>query len=136
MKDELYFSHSVTLRIFGEIRDFDEITKVVGVKPTYIHRKGDKLSEHSKPRLHDMWSYEPNISEEENLSVHLNALWAAIGQNSQAIKALKESLTVNIFCAYSSNCDHAGFSTSYQSLTIFNELEVPFDVSVMLLPED
>jgi len=136
MEDELYYCYSASLRIYGDIHDLNEISKIVGVKPTHTHLKGDKRTETSKPRPSDMWLYEPNIHETEKLSKHLNALWAAIGENAEGIKRLKKNLTVNVFCGYRSNCDHAGFDVDYNSLTIFKELEVPFDVSVMLLPEE
>lgn len=132
-EDEYYFSYSATLRIFGNISDFDEISKIVGVEPTKFHRKGDIRTPNSKPREFDMWSYEPNISESEPLSNHLRALWAAIGANSEQIKELKNTLKVDVFCGYRSNCETAGFEVSHQALVIFQELEIPFGVSVIVI---
>ena len=135
MDEEWEFRYSASLRIYGDIVDFDAITKVVGVKPTHTHKRGDRRSEYARPYPNDMWSYSANIDETENLSLHLNALWAAIGQNAEAIKALKDTLTVNVFCGYRSDCDHAGFEVPHQSLTIFQKLEVPFDVSVIVITD-
>ena len=136
MDEKPYFCYSASLRIYGNISDLKEISKIVGVEPTHTHLKVDKRIETSKPRPSDMWLYEPNTHETENLSKHLDALWTAIGKNAEGIKTLKQNLTVNIFCGYRSNCDHAGFEVDYNSLTIFKALEVPFDISVMLLPEE
>ncbi|MCG8463820.1 MAG: DUF4279 domain-containing protein [Xanthomonadales bacterium] len=136
MSSELYFCYTASLRIFGDIDNFDEITKVVGVKPTRVRKKGEKHTARSRPYPQDMWRYEPNINEEESLSKHLNALWAAIGENAQQIKQLKTKFSVDIFCGYRSNCDHAGFEVDYRSLTIFSELEIPFNVSVIVFTDE
>ena len=136
MSDEWYFCYTASLRIFGDIEDLDEITRIVGVNPSKTHRRGDRRTERSQPYKHDMWCYAPNVHEEESLSKHLSALWGAIGENAEEIKALKDKLTVDIFCGYRSDCDHAGFEVDHRSLTIFRELEVPFSVSVIVLPEE
>jgi hypothetical protein len=136
MSEDYYFCFTASLRIHGDIHDLDEITKIVGVKPTRSHLKGDKRSERARPYKQAMWSYEPNIHEEESLSKHLNALWDAIGENAEAIKKLKEKYRVDIFCGYRSDCDHAGFEVDCSSLRIFKELEVPFAVSVIVLPPE
>ena len=96
MEEDLYFCFTASLRIFGDIEDMDQITNIVGVQPTKSHRKGEKRTGRSKPYTQDMWCYEPKIDEKENLSKHLNALWAAIGQNAQKIKELKKQYNVDI----------------------------------------
>jgi len=128
-----YFCHSASLRIFGDIVDLSEITRIVGVNPSYMHSKGEMRSSRAKPYEHDMWLYEPDIPEDRSLSEHLDALWSAIERNAHGIKALKKSLKVDVFCGYRSNCDHAGFAVESSSLRIFHELEVPFSVSVIVL---
>lgn len=136
MSEDYYFCFTASLRIYGDIEDLDEITSVVGVKPTSSHLKGDRRSERAKPYKQAMWAYEPNIPETESLSKHLNALWGAIGESAEKIKKLKEKYRVDIFCGYRSDCDHAGFEVDHNSLTIFNKLEVPFGVSVIVLPPE
>ncbi len=136
MEDDHYFCYSAALRIFGDIGDLEEITKAIGVQPTHVHKKGYKRSERAKPRPHDMWMYEPPISEDEHLHKHLDTLWEAVKPNVDAIKDLKRNLTVDIFCGYRSSCDHAGFEIPHTSLKIFSELEVPFSVSVIVVPEE
>lgn len=136
MSEDYYFCFTASLRIYGDIEDLDEITNAVGIMPTSSHLKGDRRSEMAKPYKQAMWAYEPNVPEEESLSRHLNALWAAIGENADAIKRLKEKYQVDIFCGYRSDCDHAGFSVDHASLTVFHKLEVPFEMSVIVLPPD
>lgn len=136
MEDDLYFCYFASLRISGDIKSIEEITDIVGVQPTHTHRKGEKRSNLAKPNKHDMWCFEPHIDENEKLTKHLCALWAAIGQNAHRIKKLKDKYNVDIFCGYRSNCDHAGFELTPQSLTIFQELEIPFNVSVIVISSE
>jgi hypothetical protein len=60
------------------------------------------------------------------------ALWRAIEAHVPYLKMLKERVTVDVFCGYLSNCDHAGFEVSHKALVLFTELEVPFGVSVII----
>jgi hypothetical protein len=46
---------------------------------------------------------------------------------------LKQSATVDVFCGYRSNCDHAGIEVPWQSLEIFREVQIPFGVSIIVV---
>ena len=48
------------------------------------------------------------------------------------LNALKHRFKVDVFCAYRSNCDHAGFEVSHKCLELFTALEVPFGASVIV----
>ncbi len=136
MEDDHYFCYSAVLRIFGDIDDLEKITKTCGVLPTYVHRKGEKRSERAKPYQQDMWQYEPAVPENDELHKHLDALWEVIEPKVDAIKDLKTNLNVDIFCGYRSSCDNAGFEVPHCSLKIFEKLEVPFGVSVIVVSEE
>jgi len=131
--DEPYwFRFSVTLRIFGQIPDLDEITRILGISPTYTHKRGDQGSRRSRPFKHDMWSYESPVPDDRPLDVHLRTLWAHIQPHKDYLLRLKERFTVDVFSGYRSNCGTAGFEVSYQSLEMFIQLEIPFGVSVIV----
>jgi hypothetical protein len=130
---EYWFKYSATLRIFGEIGDLDAITAELGVTPTHIHRRGERRRPSSPtPYHHDMWSYIATVPEDRPLQVHLEALWRVVRPHVAYLKALKERLTVDVFCGYRSNCSTAGFEVDHRALVIFTELEVPFGVSVTI----
>ena len=76
--EEIYFAHSATLRIFGEISSLEEISARLGVQPTSTHRKGDKKGPRSPGYLHDMWSYSPMLDKSEPLGKHIDALWGKL----------------------------------------------------------
>jgi hypothetical protein len=135
-KEKLYFKHSATLRIFGNIPDLDEITQNLGVTPTHTHRKGDRIflyGPSSRLFEHDHWSYEPSVDENEKLHVHIDALWEVFKDRREYLVELKKSVTVDVFLGYRSNCDNAGIDVPPRSLDIFAELQVPFALSIIVI---
>jgi hypothetical protein len=131
-EEDLYFRFSATLRIFGSIANPDELTERLGLLPTHLHRKGEQRTPHSAPYEHDMWSYKADVSPERPLGEHLLVLRRSIGSHVDYLKRLKEHLTVDVFCGYRSNSGTAGFKVEYEAFEIFRDLEVPFDVSVII----
>ena len=131
-EEELYFAHSASLRIFGAIPDLDEITQRIGIQPTSSHRRGERRGPKSKPYPHDMWCYTAPVDENERLNAHIDALWNTFRERKQYLLELKQSLTVDVFLGYRSNCGTAGVEAPYQSLEIFRELQSPFGLSIIL----
>jgi hypothetical protein len=134
--EKLYFNYSATLRIFGSIPDFDEITQSLGVTPSKTHRKGDRVWPRGQsPKLyeHDMWAYEAPVKETEPLHVHIDTLWHVFRERRDYLLKLKQTVKVDVFLGYRSNCDRAGIEVPYQSLDIFRELQVPFGLSIIVV---
>ena len=130
--EEDHFAYSASLRIFGEIPDIHEITKRLGIEPSHAHRRGDRKGANSPPYDHDMWSYSPDLPEENPLEEHINRLWADVAPHKDYLQELKKTLTVDVFLGYSSNCDTAGISLPPESLRVFTELEVRFELSIII----
>jgi len=133
--EEIYFVYSASLRIFGDIPSLDEITKSLGVIASNSHRKGDRRGPNSEPYKHDMWCYTAPVKGTEALSVHIDALWNTFRERKQYLLELKRGVTVDVFLGYRSNCDHAGVEVPHQSLQMFNELQVPFGLSIIVVLE-
>ncbi|MGH7219003.1 MAG: DUF4279 domain-containing protein, partial [Nitrospiraceae bacterium] len=134
--DETYFAFSATLRIHGEGLDFDEITRSVGLRPTHTHKKGESRRPGGHPYRDDAWHYSSGLPEEAPLDAHLQTLWADVAPARDFLLSLKSRCSVDVFCGYRSNCDHAGFQVEPTSLAIFTALDVPFGVSVIVILED
>ncbi len=130
--EENYFAYSATLRIFGDIPDFDAISARLGIQPTNTHRKGDTAGWSSRAYLHDMWAYSPPLDEAEPLDKHIDFLWSQIKPHKDYLLELKNNLAVDVFLGYRSNCDHAGIEVPYASLEMFTELKIPFGVSIII----
>jgi len=130
--EPIYFAYSATLRIFGTIPDLDELTRQLGVNPTHSHRRGEKRGPKSVGYKHDQWSYEAPVNESEPLHVHIDSLWSVFQERKEFLLQLKQSLSVDVFLGYRTNCDHAGVEVPHRSLEMFRELEIPFGVSIIL----
>jgi hypothetical protein len=130
---EHFFNYSATLRIFGNINDLDEITKHLGVAPSYTHRKGERHWVRTFPPYgHDMWSYKAAVERIEPLHAHIDALWNKFKERKEYLLQLKQTLEVDVFLGYRSNSATAGFQVPYQSLEMFTELQISFTVSVVI----
>jgi hypothetical protein len=133
-QSEIYFNYGATLRIFGDIPDLDEITQHLGVTPSDTHRKGTHgWGPNLPPYEHDMWSYKAPVKKTEPLSVHIETLWNTFRGRKEYLLNLKQSVTVDVFLGYQSNCDHAGIEVPYQSLEMFKELQIPFGLSIIVV---
>ena len=131
--EPVYRCFSAMLRIFGEGVDFDEISRMLCLSPSESHRKGERRTPRSEPWQHDMWIYQPAVDEERPLGEHILALWQAIRPHIPYLRDLKRRFEVDIFCGYRSDSDTAGFSVDQRCLGLFAELDVPFEVSVIIV---
>jgi hypothetical protein len=132
-EEKIYFEYSATLRIFGTIPNLDEITQRLGVTPSGAHRKGDRgWGQSLPPYKHDMWMYNAPVEKTEPLHAHINALWNTFRDQKEYLLHLKQTLTVDVFLGYQSNCDHAGVEVPHQSLEMFRELQIPFGLSIIV----
>lgn len=130
--EAIYFAYSASLRLFGVISDLNELTRRLGVTPTYTHRRGERRGPQSPPYPHDMWCYTAPVPESEPLPMHINALWDRFRERKEELLRLKKELTVDIFLGYRSNCDHAGVEVPAGSLEMFVELQIPFGLSIIV----
>lgn len=129
---KLYFHYSATLRIFGEPLDFDEISTNTGVRPTTVHRKGEKTDPRAAGFARDMWSYTPPVDKTRPLCEHLDALWKSLKESKEYLLALKTRAEVDVFLGYRTNCDTAGIEIPHTSLSIFGELQLPLAISIIV----
>lgn len=79
-----------------------------------------------------MWGYTVRVPESHPLGEHIDSLWKMLKPHKRHLLKLKESLKVNVFLGYRSNCDTAGVEIPYQSLEMFSELKIPFGISIII----
>lgn len=127
-----YFAFSASLRIHGHGVPFEEITKELGVKPTHVHRVGERPGPSSPPYRDDAWQFQTTVPETAPLAVHLQSLWDILRPHLPYLKRLKQAYQVDVFCGYRSSCDCAGFEVPHTCLEMFSALEVPFGISVII----
>jgi len=131
--DRLSFAFSATLRIFGDIPDLEDISAHLGLQATYTHRKHDKPRPASKEFGHDMWAYSPVLNESEPLEKHIDELWEKLKPHKEYLLGLSKSVTMDVFLGYRSNCDHCGVEVPHTSLEMFQELKIPFGLSIIVV---
>jgi hypothetical protein len=127
-----YFAYSASLRIHGQIDDFDAISNELGLKPTHVHRRDDKAGPRSPGYKDDAWHYKSPVSEDRPLDEHIQVLWAALEPHQAYLLRLKQTLKIDVFCGYRTNHWGAGFQVEPESLAMFVALQVPFGVSVIV----
>jgi Domain of unknown function (DUF4279) len=126
-----YFAYRATLRIHGDRLPFVDISRCLGLVPTYVHRKGGRRGPKSPPHPDDAWHFQPALPESAPLEQHIATLWQALKPNAQYLRSLKKDFKVDVFCGYRSNCDHAGVAISHTCLELFTALEIPFGISIV-----
>src|SRR3954466_15301949 len=94
--EPVYVCFSASLRIFGDDVDIGEITRMLGITPTYSHRKGEQRSSGASPWPHDMWCFEPAVDEGQPLHVHLMELWDAIRLQIPYLRGLKHKYHLDV----------------------------------------
>jgi len=127
-----YFAYSASLRIYGDIDDLDAISNELGLRPTHVHRRGDKAGPKSPEYKDDAWHYKAPILEERPLDEHIQALWTALKSHQAYLLLLKDTLTIDVFCGYRTNHWGAGFQVDSESLEMFVVLNISFGVSIIV----
>ena len=131
-EEPVYVHFKATLRISGDAVDIDGITRRLGLEPTHTHRSGERRPSEAEPYTHDMWSYTAPVAETEPPEQHVMALWNAVRPNIDYLRDLKRHCKVDVFCGYRSNSDTAGFEVGHRCLGLFEELAIPFGVSIII----
>ncbi len=132
-EDEPEFLYSASLRIHGQDMDFNEISERLALSPTSTHRKGEKRGPRSPAYRDDAWFYQSQIDPVRPLEEHILALWDVLKAHTDYLKSLKRRYKVDVFCGYRSNCQTAGIEVDYRCLELFTTLEIPFDLSIIVL---
>jgi hypothetical protein len=131
------FTHYAILRVFSEVGlDFENIGTTLGVSATTTLRRGERVGPRSPASKGDLWMYRAPVSEERELSEHIDALWQTLRTHTTFLRMLKERATVEIILGYSSNIDHAGVRIGHASLEMFTTLEVDMELNIVVLGDD
>jgi len=134
--EDPYFCYTACLRIFGRNLDIAGITQRLGFQPTRFYYEGERRGPRSPTYEHDMWALDAPVPESQPLEQHIDWLYANLRPHFDDLKELKRHASVDIFCGYRSNSGSAGFQVSHNALRLFSELEIPFGVSVIVVPDD
>lgn len=125
------------LRIFSESGlDFARIGNALGVEPTKSRRRGERPGPRSPASTGDVWMYQPSLAATEPLHRHIDELWSILRPHLKFLRDLKALASVRVLLGYSSNIDHAGIVIPPGSLEMFVALDVPLELSIVVVVDE
>lgn len=109
----------VSLRVFGDGLEPDEVSALLGRMPTRSHRKGDESSNvsgnspsHSSPEPTGAWIFDSALSEEAEIEEHVEALLSALSNDSDEWASLTSRFSASILCSTFLDQYNEGFELS------------------------
>lgn len=125
----------VMLRISGKFKP-DKITNLLNLSPSHTHRKGEGVMSGSIPPYYcDMWTLESPLAESESVESHLVWVSNQLKGKNDVLQNIKNYASIDIFCGLTS-IDMNSFLLSPQALSIFHELQIGLEVSLILFDDD
>lgn len=118
------------LRIMGVGLNLAAISHNLGIDPTYSHKEGDHINSREKQNQ-DMWILDSPLDKKKSLDEHLRWLVKHLSNHYDYLKSLKPVAKIDIFCSYTSEGEQAGFSLSPKSLSVFVELGIKLELSLI-----
>ena len=83
-----------------------------------------------------MWLLDSPLGKGEDLELHLNWLAERLLPHRQDIASLSKTFKVDIYCYKTCYTEQASLTLSPHALTLFTELTIALDVSLIFLPDD
>jgi hypothetical protein len=120
----------VAFTISGVGLDIEGISSALGLSPTHVHRLGE-ANMIGKPFPHDMWMLNSGLHDRESLDAHLKWLIEKLTPHYDFIRFLKSNAELTIYCGLNCNNDQCGFSLTPEALSIFTELGIPMEVTIL-----
>lgn len=125
----------VAFIITGVGLGLDGISVRLNTEPTHSHRVGE-VHILAKPYDHDMWMLNSPLSETEPLDAHLKWFIEKLKPYYEFIQALKENARIYFYCGVNCQSDQCGFTLTSEALSIFTELGISMEVTVLFGSED
>ncbi len=90
----------VSLRVFGDSLEPEEVSALLGREPTRCHRKGDPTAaDETSVEATGGWILDSELSEQTEIEDHVEALLAPISNDSDEWASLTSRFSASIFCS-------------------------------------
>jgi len=123
----------VAFTVQGKDLDLDKISQTLGLKASQVHKLGDPISKASNRQYeHDMWSLDSPLDRLEPMDKHLKWLAEHLKPHHDFIQSLKGQAEVYVYCGYTFHDFESGFSLSPEGLSIFTDLGIPMEASLLI----
>ena len=123
----------VSLRIIGEL-DIDQLSEQLGIQPSDSHKAGEK-DMIGRPYEDDMWTFTIKKPKRNALEKQLEMLVDTLRSKYGTLEEIKSNAKVDVFCAVTSY-QQDGLSLSPKALSIFHDLQIKMEVSLILFDEE
>jgi hypothetical protein len=122
----------VSLRVFGDGLEPDEVSALLGHEPTRSHRKGDPVrgDKGSGVEPTGVWILDSNLSEKAELEEHVEALLSIVSNDDDEWASLTNELSASILCSVFLDQYNEGFEVSPRLSQALAErgLVIAFDI--------
>ncbi len=123
---------SVSLRIFGERLDPEDVTAALGCPPTQAYRKGDRVGPRTpNPRNKGMWLYRCSTG---TLDAQLRAVLGILPEQS-TWECLVAGQTADVYCTAEMDGDVGGLFIDANLLTELGRRGIGLNVEIYQSPE-
>jgi len=103
----------VSLRVFGDGLEPEEVSALLGFQPTRSHRKGDRTSAPgSSTEPTGAWILDGGLSEELEIEEHVEALLSPVSNDSDEWASLTSRFSASILCSAFLDRANEGFELS------------------------
>jgi hypothetical protein len=101
-----------TFRLLGDALDPEEVTRLIGIEPSFARRKGDKYGSRERPVVSQtgIWALESEKSVAgPDLNAHLRFLLSQLGSKTSTVKELvRQGLSADLLCYWMSGTGQGG----------------------------
>lgn len=106
----------VSLRVFGDSLEPEEVSALLGRQPTRSHRKGDKTSQASATGASTeptgAWILDSGLSEKAEIEDHVEALLSPVSNDCDEWASLTSRFSASILCSTFLDQYNEGFELS------------------------
>jgi hypothetical protein len=103
----------VSLRVFGDSLEPEEVSALLGREPTRFHRKGEKCSaDGSSIEPTGAWILDSGLSEKSEIEEHVEALLSLVSNDSDEWASLTSRFSASILCSAFLDQYNEGFELS------------------------
>jgi hypothetical protein len=122
-----------TLRLAGDDLIPDELSRLLGVQPTYGQRKGEVVvlkSGATTTAKFGQWRLEATAKEPEDVNEQIAQLLCQLTQDLEVWHQLARRFRVDLFCGWFMNESNEGVSICAASLRALGERGIELDVDL------
>ncbi len=103
-----------SLRVFGDRLEPEEVSALLGCEPTCFHRKGDKVTTANLSLIEPTgaWILESPLDDRSEIEDHVEALLAAVTNDSDEWASLTSRFSASILCRVAFERRDGGFEVS------------------------